>query len=363
MLARMPFLALAPLVFASAVLAQTAPATTPATTPADSRPILKVATVDEFLKALGPDRILELSAGTYCLSDAKRGVGANFKWQDALENQFELIIRNAPNLAIRGAGKEPAHLVTTYSYANVLTFQKCDRLELANLRIGHAVTPGYCCGGVIKASDSQALRVERCALYGSGIHGLDLQNVRQFTFVESIIEDCSYGLMLASECDGLRFEKSAFRQCQELYGFDFKDCTKVEWSDCTITDNAIGCQNYPLFKTNLSDKDLAMRFTGGVIRHNAAAALVSAPDMLVVENATVEGNAWQAAPQVKRARGTRLVQSNGAAVYTADLGDQSWETLAAKLFGNSRRASALRAANPLVREPIWPDTKIIVPRE
>ncbi len=337
------------------------PATAPVTTAA-SRPVITVKTAGEFVKALGSDRIIELAAGDYLLTEVKRGVGPSYRWNENIGGGYELIIRNTEHLTIRGAGKEPAHIVTKDEYATVLNFDTCKDVELVNLKLGHAVAKGACSGGVVKVENCAGMRLERCDLYGSGIHGLELKKVQDLAFVESIIEDCSYGLVVAQDCQGLRFEKAIFRGCQDMYGFDLTDCLKVELKDCMIADNLLGRDGQTLFKTNLSDKDMAMHVTGGTIKHNAAKALVNVPEMLVVEGAMVEGNSWQAAPSVQKARGTRVAQASGSSVYTTDLGDYSFGAIAMKVYGIGDRWREIRTANPLAKEPIWPDTKIIIPR-
>lgn len=273
----------------SADVALTAPpATRPAAAP-DARQVFRVKTATEFIKALGPNRIIELEEGDFTLSDVGRGAGAHYKWVETWDG-FELLIRNCSNLAVRGVGESPAHLVTRFMSANVLTFENCDRLELANLRIGHGPKQGQCTGGVVKVVHSTGLTILNSDLYGCGTEGLTLEGVRNARVANTVIHDCTYGVLSADDCAGLRFENCRFRRIKEFHGFSLGSSTDVSFLDCVVEDVAI---REPLFRTSLSDPDLVITFTGGAIRNSQAKALVNTPGMLKLVNTKDDGNMWR----------------------------------------------------------------------
>jgi hypothetical protein len=278
-------------VFGPSGTAQVTEANGPATRPAvaDARPVIKVKTATEFVKALGPDRILELDEGEFALSDVPRGAGAHFKWVETWDG-YELLIRNCSNLTIRGTGASPSHVVTRFMSAYVFTFDKCDRLELVNLKLGHAPKQGECTGGVVKVTNGDGLLIRKADLYGCGTEGLTFENVRNARVTNTLIHDCTYGVLSADECAGLRFENCSFRRIKEFHGFSLGTSTEVAFVDCVVEDVAI---REPLFKTSLSDPDVMITFKGGAIRNSQAKSLVNTPGMLKLLDTKDDGNLWR----------------------------------------------------------------------
>jgi len=334
------------------------PATQPA---ADKRLVQKVSTVEEFIRVLGPDRIIELAPGDYDLSQAKRVRSVAYRWDPVMQDQYALIIHNAVNLTIRAPGDEPAHILTPYTYANVLTFENADNLELSHLKIGHAPDAGSCTGGVVAITDAKHVRIERCTLYGCGTEGLRLKKISALAFTSSIIEGCSYGILTANDCTDLSFQSSTFRNNVKFHGFDFTDTTGILFRDCTIRDNTLGALDYPLFKTNLSNDDGKITFTGGQIIASSAAALVNTPGMLQLNKTTERDNSWQALPEVIKLRKTKLARADGSIVYHTGIGETTLFDVGIAVYGDGRLADVLQKANPHLPAVIRPDTLVVCP--
>jgi len=344
----------------------------PAEAPADGRTVVRVATAQELLKAIGPRRVIELAAGRYDLTPLRRTLLPHVRWEEAHDGQYALIVRKLEGLTLRGpaatasAAGVPAptaEIIVQTPYTFVLSFEQCSEVTLERLKLGHA-RGGYCIGGVVAARDCTSLRLADCVLYGCGTEGLQLERVKHLEMVRSVIEDCTYGILSASQCERLVMVECAFRRNVQFHGLDLTDCTHVSLVNCRIHDNVLGGLKSPLFKTNLTDPTHRMTMQGGEIRDNAAHALTNEPTMLVLKDVKVTGNSWQVPPEVAARRGRKTPRDEGGWIYHADLGDSQFHWVARKVYGHERLDEATKLlieANSTLREPIRPDTRIICP--
>ena len=270
------------------------------TTDVDNRPVYSPATVDAFVASIGPNRIIELDPKvTYRLDQAQRGVSDFYVWINTHNEHNELVIRGCPGLTIRSAGPELAHVATRFAYAYVLGFERCDNLELQSLKLGHAPDPGYCLGGVVKIKESQDLLIKESLLYGCGTDGLLMKKVRGLRFEKSIIEDCTYGILTASESRGLHFVDSVFRRNVEFYGFVFDNSVDIRFEQCFVLNNTLntGFDSTPIFRTNLNVPEAEIIYIGGAITGNKAGALASPDGMFRATKAVLKGNTFTPATE------------------------------------------------------------------
>jgi hypothetical protein len=331
-----------------------------ATQPADARPVHKVKTAEALVAALGPDRIIELSPGDYVLSKVKPGEQAHVRWVEAYDVQTELVARKVPNLAIRCPGDVPAHIMTEHAYAFVLTFQTAPGLELTNLKIGHAPEAGYCTGGVVQVSDSNGVALDRCVLYGCGTEGVRLDEVSGFSMRRSVIENCTYGILTATNCRDLRLEACEFRNNMKYHGFVLTGTRGVAFVDCIVRDNSLGAGKSMLFKPWPRARE-AVRFTGGQIVDNGSLGLCQDPNLLVLEGAKVEGNSWQANAELVRLRGAKVARPEGGWIYHTNVGEAELWDVAVAVYGDGNLRSLLAKANPRLGKVIRPDTEVVCP--
>jgi hypothetical protein len=327
----------------------------------DGRTVIRVATAEEFVQAIGPNRILELAPGEYNLTKVVRRRLKHVGWQEAYDGQYDLIIRNASDLAIRGTGKEPSHVLVNEAYSTVLNFADCTRIELRNLKLGHDPDRGYCTGGVIRIDRAADVRIDGCILYGCGTYGLQLSSVKNLLFRKSIIEECTYGIAGARECESLRFEDSVFRTSMEYTGFEFGDSGDISFLRCRIEDNVLGGLDGPLFATSLNAPADRIRFVDGVIRNNSATAMVKPAGMVALDKTTVTGNSWQAPEDVRKRRGTKTPAPSGGWHYHVPVGEARFWGISIEVYGTGWFSQALQKANPTVQEPVQVDTKIYCP--
>ena len=158
------------------------------------------ATVDELLKAIAPNTIINLTGRSYNLTEAQGyGVyGSDFySWNEIYDDGWELEIDGVDNLTIR-AEKPGVEIVTRPRYACVLKFDSCRDLTLAGFTCGHTDGAGVCTGAVINLSGCRNVTIEGCDLYGCGTYGLELDRSRSVHAVNTTIRDCSSGALSAS---------------------------------------------------------------------------------------------------------------------------------------------------------------------
>ncbi len=261
-----------------------------------ARAVIEVGSAQELLDALGPNRTLKLRAGVeYRLDGLERGVAEFYRWEEALTDQYELVIRNCRNLTLEGPALDKALIVTAHAYANVLHFENCSGLTLSNLTIGHAPDPGYCSGGVVAITDSADILIEASTLFGCGTEGLTLRGVRNLTAHRITITECTYGIVSARQCEGLTFRDCRFFDNQEHRGFVLTDTTGVRLTNCILTENTVNRFGQALFKTNLTTPDARIDIVGGRINDNVAPKLARPADMVVLQDVVVLSNSWQGA--------------------------------------------------------------------
>ncbi|MFK7789343.1 MAG: right-handed parallel beta-helix repeat-containing protein [Phycisphaeraceae bacterium] len=259
----------------------------------DDRPIYSPKTVDAFVDAIGPNRIIELEPEmTYRLDQARRGVSDHYYWVNPLRDEHELIIRDCPGLTIRSAGPKRAHLVTRFAYAHVLGFERCDGLILHRLKLGHAPDPGYCRGGVVHIKQSKNITIQHSQLYGCGTEGLALDHVHGLRFDQSIIEDCTYGILSANESRDLLFADATFQNNREFYGFVFNNTVGIHFKNCFVTKNQLSTEyeTTPLFRTNLNVPEAMIVFDDGLITDNQAGVLAQPSGMLKTTKTVIQSN-------------------------------------------------------------------------
>ncbi len=260
----------------------------------DEGTVIEVGSAQELLDALGPNRTLKLRADVeYRLDGLERGVAEFYRWEEVLADQYELIVRDCENLTIEGAAGETARIVTAHPYANVLHFENCSGLTLSNLTMGHAPDPGYCSGAVVAITDGADVVIEGATLFGCGMDGLSLRNVRGLLVARTTIKECTYGIVAARACSDLTFRDCRFVDNEEYYGFELADTTGVRLINCVMTNNMVSEYGQALFKTNLTTPDGQVVIRGGLITGNNAPQLAKPADMVILQDVSETNNSWQ----------------------------------------------------------------------
>ena len=179
------------------VIATAVPAET--TAAAEAEGVYTVSNVDDFIAAIGPDREIRLEPGTYDLSTASTYAGETGNefccWQETFDG-YELVIQNAKNLTITGAGKDSVTISATPRYAQVLRLYGCENISMTGFTAGHTKEPGYCVGGVVYLDGCATVSIRDVGLYGCGVTGVCADGCTGVTVANSDIYECSYNGVL-----------------------------------------------------------------------------------------------------------------------------------------------------------------------
>ena len=209
------------------------------------REVISVGTGEELVSAIGPNRIIELRKGTYDLSSVTQRKMEFVRWSK-VHDGYELIVRNVSGLKLIGVKKAP-RLLAKPRYANVLNFEGCKDIALENLVLGH--TPeGFCTGGVVTMTKCNDVAIDKCDLFGCGIFGLELHDVNGMRFSNSIIRDCTYGIMIVKTSSDIVFSDSSFVRNREFSGFSFSDSRNIRLERCALESNRLTSYEAILFK-------------------------------------------------------------------------------------------------------------------
>lgn len=223
-------------------------------TATDEEGVIKVSSAEEFLEAIAPGAVIEWSKGSYDMTpEIIAIVEENSKWNKKHDyvkieecfDGFEIIISDVDDLTIRGAGKskDKVELMVEPRYADVLSFANCSNITIENMTIGHTIEQGSCAGDVLQFDACENITLNELDLYGCGTYGINAMESSNITTTNSIIRDCSYGIMSVINCDGLTFESCEMYGCD---GFEMIDVysSYITMKKCAITDNA--CLEYGL---------------------------------------------------------------------------------------------------------------------
>lgn len=234
---------------------------------ADGGPIY-VNNAMSFLKALGNNRTIIVEESSYInLSDVlndedecrKAGIKfASYGLNEVAKNTKgifsedesdgrQLTIMGLHDLTIRG--ERNTQIVVEPRYSFVFSFINCEKISISNLTLGHT-NEGYCEGGVIGLEKTNQFNITSCDLYGCGTYGIVANECNGLTMENSIIRDCSYGIMELRGADLVTFNRCDFYRNRE-YGLVFVDaeCSFVTFSDCRFAQN-----KGLLFATNITVK-------------------------------------------------------------------------------------------------------------
>ena len=194
---------------------------------------ITVKTVDEFLNAIGSDRIIILDGTNFVLSKAKNygRTGTQFYSWEERGDGYELVIREASNLTIKAKNSNPSKttLEALPRYANVLGFKNCKNVTVAGFTAGHTKEKGECSGGVLEFSDCETIRVEKMRLYGCGSLGIMAFDCAGIDVIETEIYECSMGGTYIERTREINFKDCNIHDVPSP-ALGFRDCENMTWN-------------------------------------------------------------------------------------------------------------------------------------
>lgn len=153
---------------------------------------------------------------------------------ESVFNGRQLTIVNYENITIKGGMN--SHVVVDPAYAFVLNFVNCTNITIENLTMGHT-EEGYCTGGVIGLTNSSAITIRSCDMYGCGAYGIVSQD-SPFLMEKSIIRDCSYGIMQLFGVTHAEFNECDFFRNREFSMVEIDgNSSSIQFNHCRFAQN------------------------------------------------------------------------------------------------------------------------------
>lgn len=202
--------------------------------------VVRVKTVDEFVKAIASNTVIVMEYGLYNLSPYNT-IDKSGEYE---VSGFQ--IHNINNLTIKGIGKFPSELVLDGDvYATVLRFVACKGITLENIEVGHGAMRGACQGAVIGLINTQNVIIRKSVLYGSGIYGIESDKGSSDILCEnSTIRSCTYGAISLTQTNNVTFTNTYFTDNGDLDIFYINECQNVVFNTCIIKDNRSNATEY-----------------------------------------------------------------------------------------------------------------------
>lgn len=222
-----------------------------------TRNATRVSTAEDLVRAIGPNRTIILDPGEYVITGLPQSSRAHVTWEEVHDGD-QIVVCNVSGLRICTEGGKPASILVSPRYAYVLSFRDCKDVSLENILFGHTKEKGYCTGGVLSFARCENVVIRNSILHGSGHEGLTVADSSNVTFADSIIRDCTYGIMSLSKSSQIVFLKSQFIDNQIFDLISIRRCEDVTFRECEIRRNRAGSEgedtDHPLFSVSSSSR-------------------------------------------------------------------------------------------------------------
>ena len=227
--------------------------------------VITVNTEEQFINALGNDRIIELGEDIHLnlsrileREDWFSGIpgrawvtvaGSGGGNQPVVISEYcndgqQLVLKNMRNLVIRGKRNSSIEVNPRYSFC--LSFIDCEGCRVQNLTIGHT-EGGYCDGGVIGVEGGRNNAIASCDLYGCGTYGVVARQTSVLTVTNTNIHDCTYGIMELYSSESVTFENCDFFSNREYELITNNGCENTVFRGCRFFAN---WADAPLFQSS-----------------------------------------------------------------------------------------------------------------
>lgn len=244
---------------------------------------ITVSNTDELLMALfDDDVIIKVNEGEYRL------------WESELFPGGELTLDGKTSMSIEGVGDNPAKILINEAYYNVIHFRNSKNIKLENLELGHDVEKGYCTGGVVYLDNCNNVEINDCILFGSGTYGIEGESIMGLYCDNTVIKECTYGIISVKSLDAAEFTKCKFYDNQEFDLISIHNGNSVTFSKCEFFNNKTGI-SYP----SVANESL-FNITNGIdivvknskIKNNSVQYLCNQNGAVLFKDVEYEDNNW-----------------------------------------------------------------------
>ena len=250
---------------------------------------LTVSSVSGLLGAINSNTTIILQPGTYRLDirqDANNN--ARLKWIDNYDGYYPSV-RSVSNLTIRGSGDGLTEILIDPMYGWVLEFFNCSNVELINLTLGHT-EQGYCSGGVLNFIECTDVKISGCDMFGSGTIGIAADTTVNMNIENSIIRECTYGLLEFSKSEYISFTNTIFKDTGDYSLISFWDSYHIGFRNCEFRNNEGSTMFYSDY---LSD---SIKVEDSDFTANEVTLLVNEDADILFSNCSYKGNTFRQKP-------------------------------------------------------------------
>ena len=200
---------------------------------------VRVSDAQGLLEAIAPNTTVELEPGRYDLTEAMEALSASFesawvRFEECWDGR-EAVVCGVDGLSLLGLGE--VEIVAQPRMADVLRFERCTNVTLADMTLGHTTAPGACTGDVLEFAGCRGVVLRGLDLYGCGTYGVFATDSSDLRMEGSTIRECSYGILYAANCRGFRFFDCTLRACGGYWLLPVSG-SDLSFDGCTFEDNS-----------------------------------------------------------------------------------------------------------------------------
>ena len=258
----------------------------------DSRPKYVVYDAAGLLSAIGSNRRIYLQPNLYNLSGAWRGPDRSDTKPLGYDGEYEQIVLNGlSNLDIIGAGPGSTRVVIEEEFPHVLFFKNSENIAIRGIELEHQPPSGaICLGAALGMENVKNARVSDVVLKGSGTFGLWLERTENVSLTDSVITECTRGIVFAHRSRGLRLADSVF--VNNVGGFHLEQTGGVLLEDSRVLFNrSIDSEAYTKYIFGLKQSMLVVKDTR--FERNVARGMIDSDRKKVrMEGIVSDRNRW-----------------------------------------------------------------------
>jgi hypothetical protein len=201
-------------------------------------PVIAVATAEELIKAVGPDRTILMQDGDYRLSDAYGITSAWVDWRDSGSGK-ELAIRNLGGLTMQGT--PGSRIIVDSNTAGLLDLEKCSNIKLDTLVFSRSADEDAdISGGGIRAEGCTNFYMDSCSLEGKSGVLLELRDDATVHVGKSRIMNGAYGAVRVTGSSDVVFDGCTFYGNNGSPLLSIGDSGDVTFDTCVFSENQGG---------------------------------------------------------------------------------------------------------------------------
>lgn len=202
---------------------------------AQSRQVMNVSNATELLKAIGPNRVIQLKKGEYLLSSAYGVKSKYVEWIDADDGK-ELSLSDLSGMTIKGVAG--SRIVVDSPSAYYLDLQNSSQVSFENLVFVRKVEEdAEISAGGIYVENSTDVSLARLSFEGPSGYPLELSDSSGVTIQGCRLSSGQYGAIYAGSCSDVSVEDTEISDNEGYPLISLEECSYWDFSNCRVTGN------------------------------------------------------------------------------------------------------------------------------